>query len=151
VVRSSIVACLLLGVLFVGNPMVSNGTKAAPASIGEVATVASTQADSVAALLLLQQRLDRIFTSPGYRPVGVSAKVVSLRTGRTLYERNADLPLTPASTTKLFTTASLYWLSGADARLHTEARTTGTLDANGTLRGDLFGWLWRCDADGAGR
>lgn len=137
-VRSSIVACLLLGVLFVGNPMVSNGTKAAPASIGEVATVASTQADSVAALLLLQQRLDRIFTSPGYRPVGVSAKVVSLRTGRTLYERNADLPLTPASTTKLFTTASLYWLSGADARLHTEARTTGTLDANGTLRGDLY-------------
>lgn len=94
--------------------------------------------DSSTSLLELQQRLDRLFTSSGYRPMGISAKVVSLKTGRVLYERNADLPLTPASTTKLFTTASLHWLCGPEARLHTEARSNGTLEPNGTLRGDLF-------------
>lgn len=95
-------------------------------------------ADSTSALTLLQQRLDRIFTSPGYRPGGISARVVSLKTGRVLYERNPDHPLTPASTTKLFTTASLHWLAGPGSHLHTEARTNGVLESNGTLRGDLF-------------
>ncbi|MBU3678613.1 MAG: D-alanyl-D-alanine carboxypeptidase/D-alanyl-D-alanine-endopeptidase [Candidatus Kapabacteria bacterium] len=94
--------------------------------------------DSSASLLELQQRLDRLFTSSGYRPMGVSAKVVSLKTGRVLYERNADLPLTPASTTKLFTTASLHLMCGPEARLHTEARSNGTLEPDGTLRGDLY-------------
>lgn len=95
-------------------------------------------ADSTLALTLLQQRLDRIFNSPGYRPQGISARVMSLKTGRVLYERNPDLPLTPASTTKLFTTASLHWLAGPGSHLHTEARTNGVLESNGTLRGDLF-------------
>ncbi|MBU3698969.1 MAG: D-alanyl-D-alanine carboxypeptidase/D-alanyl-D-alanine-endopeptidase [Candidatus Kapabacteria bacterium] len=99
---------------------------------------AFTQEDSAAALLTLQQRLDRIFTSGGYRPNGISAKVVSLRTGRVLYERNPDLPLTPASTTKLFTTAALHAYMGPEARLLTEARTDGTLTSDGTLNGNLY-------------
>jgi D-alanyl-D-alanine carboxypeptidase len=68
---------------------------------------AASVADSTLAITLLKQRLDRIFTSPGYRPQGISARVMSLKTGRVLYERNPELPLTPASTTKLFTTASV--------------------------------------------
>jgi D-alanyl-D-alanine carboxypeptidase/D-alanyl-D-alanine-endopeptidase (penicillin-binding protein 4) len=99
---------------------------------------AASVADSTLAITLLKQRLDRIFTSPGYRPQGISARVMSLKTGRVLYERNPELPLTPASTTKLFTTASLHWLAGPGSHLHTEARTNGVLESNGTLRGDLF-------------
>ncbi len=94
--------------------------------------------DSLTALLTLQSRLDRIFTSSGYRPNGVSAKVISLRTGRVLYERNPDLPLTPASTTKLFTTAALHTYMGPEARLLTEARTDGVLMPDGTLNGNLY-------------
>lgn len=100
--------------------------------------MAASSADSAASLTALQQRLDRIFSSPGYRPMGISAKVISLQTGRVLYERNPDLPLTPASTTKLFTTAALHHYMGAQARLLTEARTDGSLSSDGTLNGNLY-------------
>lgn len=113
-----------------------HGTAVAP--VDRTVTVAAMSADSALSLSALQQRLDRIFSSPGYRPMGISAKVISLQTGRVLYERNPDLPLTPASTTKLFTTAALHHYMGPQARLLTEARTDGALSADGTLNGNLY-------------
>jgi D-alanyl-D-alanine carboxypeptidase/D-alanyl-D-alanine-endopeptidase (penicillin-binding protein 4) len=101
-------------------------------------TVTASLADSAASISNLQQSLDRIFSSSGYRSMGVSAKVISLQTGRVLYERNPDLPLTPASTTKLFTTAALHHYMGAQARLLTEARIDGAVWPDGTLNGNLY-------------
>lgn len=94
-------------------------------------------ADSLHALQDLRLRLDKLYTSQPYRTSAVSAKVVSLRTGEVLYERNADKPLTPASTTKLFSTATLYALRGGGADLVTDVRTEGSVDASGILNGDL--------------
>lgn len=133
---------LLISVLILMSITVAAVNPSLTAGARTRATVSPSQGtgatDSTVALALLQQRLDRIFTSPGYRPQGISARVMSLKTGRVLYERNPDLPLTPASTTKLFTTATLHWLAGPGSHLHTEARTNGVLETNGTLRGDLF-------------
>lgn len=94
--------------------------------------------DTSIALRDLRTKLDKLYVGAPYRNSQISAKVISLRTGETLYERNADKPLVPASTTKLFSTASLYTMRGAGAELVTDVRVTGTIDQAGILHGDMY-------------
>ena len=66
------------------------------------------------------------------------AIVVSLTRGDTLYAINADQELQPASNMKLFTTALALDQFGAEHQFSTDVLRSGTLDADGTLRGDLI-------------
>ena len=51
---------------------------------------------------------------------------------------NADRLFTPASTTKLLTEGTALELLGADYRFHTRVYRDGSLEADGTLKGDLI-------------
>jgi D-alanyl-D-alanine carboxypeptidase/D-alanyl-D-alanine-endopeptidase (penicillin-binding protein 4) len=63
--------------------------------------------------------------------------VVDAETGATIYERNAGQYFTPASNTKLFTTALAMAKLGGAYQFRTTVETTGRMDAQGRLSGNL--------------
>jgi PBP4 family serine-type D-alanyl-D-alanine carboxypeptidase len=67
----------------------------------------------------------------------VAGEVYDLDTRRVLYARNANVLMTPASTTKLLTEGTSLALLGPDFRWTTPVCRTGEIDSQGTLHGDL--------------
>jgi D-alanyl-D-alanine carboxypeptidase/D-alanyl-D-alanine-endopeptidase (penicillin-binding protein 4) len=85
----------------------------------------------------LQERIAAVLGSPDLARGFWGIEVVSPATGETLFSQNADKLFTPASNTKLFTTAAALALIGPDYKFRTTVETTGTLDRYGRLNGDL--------------
>ncbi len=75
--------------------------------------------------------------SPEMAASFVGMRVVSLRDGRVLYERNQDRLFAPASNTKLFTTALALSTLGPEYRFTTRIVAERPVDGSGHLRGDL--------------
>lgn len=67
----------------------------------------------------------------------MAVKVVSLDTGRTLFEENADKWMQPASNMKLYTVAAALDRLTPDFRFITSVYTPARPDLSGTVRGDL--------------
>ena len=86
----------------------------------------------------LRRDLGAIFSEPAVDHGVWAATVHSLRHGETLYDLNSRRLLTPASVQKLLTTAVAAERLGWDFRYTTRIYSTGTLDANGDLNGDLI-------------
>jgi len=57
--------------------------------------------------------------------------------GKVIYSLNSDKLFTPASNTKLFTTAAALALIGPDYKFRTTVETSGSLDKYGRLSGDV--------------
>ncbi|MDQ3685825.1 MAG: D-alanyl-D-alanine carboxypeptidase/D-alanyl-D-alanine-endopeptidase [Acidobacteriota bacterium] len=68
----------------------------------------------------------------------LAVKIVSLDTGRTLYEENANKWLQPASNMKLYTVAAALDRLTPDYRFITSVYATTRPDTAGTMRGDLI-------------
>jgi D-alanyl-D-alanine carboxypeptidase/D-alanyl-D-alanine-endopeptidase (penicillin-binding protein 4) len=62
---------------------------------------------------------------------------VDAKSGRTLYDRASGRLMTPASNTKLFSTAMALTLLGPGHRFHTSVRAQTLPDSSGAIRGDL--------------
>jgi len=83
------------------------------------------------------KRIDTIVSTPDLARGFWGIEVVSLDNGKIIYAQNADKLFTPASNTKLFTTAAALALIGPDYTSRTTVETSGVLDKYGRLTGDL--------------
>jgi D-alanyl-D-alanine carboxypeptidase/D-alanyl-D-alanine-endopeptidase (penicillin-binding protein 4) len=86
----------------------------------------------------LAARLESLLSEPRFAAASWGVKVVSLDTGRTLFEHQADKLFVPASNTKLFTAALALQAPGKDFRIRTSLYGQGRPGPDGVLQGDLI-------------
>lgn len=86
----------------------------------------------------LAARLSAHLSQPRFAPAAWGVKVVSLDSGKTLFEYNPQKYFNPASNAKLYTAALALDRLGADYRIHTSLYSTARPDTSGTLKGDLI-------------
>lgn len=106
-------------------------------AVALVAGLVAIPAPAAPADSALAKQLDAIIDNPDYKHASWGILVVNARTGETVYERNADAMLAPASVTKLFSCASALVALGPDSTTDTVVYERG-VRTNGTLRGDLI-------------
>ncbi|MFZ2237369.1 MAG: D-alanyl-D-alanine carboxypeptidase/D-alanyl-D-alanine-endopeptidase [Dokdonella sp.] len=85
----------------------------------------------------LATRIDAQLDDSRFNAASWGVKVVSIDTGKTVYQRNAERLLVPASTAKLFTAALALHTFGSDYRIPTMVFGTKRPAKNGELHGDL--------------
>src|ERR1700688_1028387 len=84
-----------------------------------------------------RQRAEAALSATGPDKGTWGVLVTDAATGEVLYSRNADGYFMPASNAKLFSTALALATLGPDYRVRTTVASSGMLDANGVLNGDL--------------
>lgn len=84
-----------------------------------------------------RQRADAALSAAGPDKGAWGVLVADAATGEVLYSRNPDAYFMPASNAKLFSTALALATLGPEYRVRTTISSSGTLDENGVLIGDL--------------
>ncbi len=85
----------------------------------------------------LHKQIEKVIDGPAYKHATWGILVVNAKTGETVYERNPETMLAPASVTKLFTCAAALIALGEDSTTKTKVFQNGKMVGD-TLRGDLI-------------
>ena len=97
----------------------------------------------------LSEQITGLIDQPKFAQAQWGIKVVSLDTGKVLFDRNSDKLMKPASNTKMYTGSLALDRLGAETRLKTSFYAAEKPDAEGKIHGDLtvygrgdfsFGW-----------
>jgi D-alanyl-D-alanine carboxypeptidase/D-alanyl-D-alanine-endopeptidase (penicillin-binding protein 4) len=96
--------------------------------------VAATPTTSLAEL---QGRISQILQKPELAPAMIGVKVVSLDSGKVLFEENAAKLLRPASNMKLYTVAAALDRLSPDFRFITSVYANTRPNSSGVIRGDV--------------
>ena len=86
----------------------------------------------------LQSKIRERLFAPEVRRGRVGIKIVSLKTGKVLFENDAEKYFIPASNMKNFTIAAALERLGPDFRFVTSVYANAKPDAAGTIKGDLL-------------
>src|SRR5271170_1128354 len=122
-------ATLLFSLVLLAIPFAGS---AAPPTRPAAAKVHSEQPDAGP----LSRTIEAILAEPAISRAHWGISVVTLEC-RAIYSFNDGQSFEPASNAKLFTTATAFAVFSPDARFATRAFARGTLDADGTLHGDI--------------
>lgn len=98
----------------------------------------TTASEATTTLMALRAQLEAHVGDDRFSGATWGVKVVSLETGRTLFEHHADRLLSPASNTKLYTGALALDRLGGDYRIVTPILAAARPDASGTVTGDVI-------------
>ncbi len=127
----ALLVCLhLLGVVGVSATL-SKSKSQAPAQ-------QQTTAQQPETLDSLRGRIAAHIAQARFAPAAWGVKIVSIETGKSLYEHNPEKYFNPASNAKLYTAALALDRLGVDYRIKTSLYSTARPDASGTLKADLI-------------
>jgi D-alanyl-D-alanine carboxypeptidase/D-alanyl-D-alanine-endopeptidase (penicillin-binding protein 4) len=85
----------------------------------------------------LREQVETHLAQPKFSSAIWGVKIVSLDTGKTLFEHHADRLMSPASNSKLYTAALALDQLGGDYRISTPVYATGKINGSGALHGDV--------------
>lgn len=100
--------------------------------------VDAQQSASTNRIARLQEQLSSFVSQSRFTNAQWGIEVVSLDSGQTIFEHDANRLMIPASNTKLFTAALALEKLGPEYRITTSCYSTAKPTANGTLDGDLI-------------
>lgn len=86
----------------------------------------------------LQTAFDRLQQDSQCRYASISLTVLDAETGKEVFSAHPNMGLAPASTLKTLTSITAFNLLGADFKFQTLFGYSGTVDAAGTLNGDVI-------------
>ena len=86
----------------------------------------------------LRGRIAAHIAQARFAPAAWGVKIVSLESGKTIFEHNQGKYFNPASNAKLYTAALALERLGVDYRIRTSLYSTARPDAAGTLKADLI-------------
>ena len=86
----------------------------------------------------LQAAFNRLQADSQCRYASVSLTVLDTKTGETVFAANPNMGLATASTLKTVTTITAFNLLGKDFQYQTQFGYSGTIEADGTLNGDVI-------------
>ena len=102
------------------------------------ASTLAQEPKSPATLAELRQRLADHIGQPKYAAALWGVKIVSLDSGKTVFEQNPQKLFSPASNSKLYTVALALDRLGADYRIKTSLYAKAAPNGAGTIKGDLI-------------
>jgi len=85
----------------------------------------------------LSERINKILEQSDVARGFWGIEIQNVDTGKALYSLNSEKLFTPASNTKLFTSAAAMALIGPDYRFQTTVETVGSVDRYGRVNGDV--------------
>lgn len=86
----------------------------------------------------LRSAIDSVINSGAFISARWGIQVVSLDSGKVIYERDANKLFVPASNCKIFTAGSALDALGPDFRIRTSVYSNEPVDKHGVLKGDLI-------------
>lgn len=86
----------------------------------------------------IQSTINQLVNHNNLRQGEVSVSVIDLASGKTIAAHRADKTMIPASAMKVIVTGVALDVLGSDFRFKTELAYDGTIDKNGTLKGNVY-------------